>query len=158
MKKSLRFPFGGIEYPFALADFGAITGTSVNGANGQNYYYFFYNWTVSVDAVGCASERVPLTVTVTNPVGVGDIAGLNGVSAYPVPTNGTLNLDLDLGARLLDLRMELRDGSGRVVLSEQWKGQATGRRQLDLSDVAPGHYTVRLTDGEGQWRMPVIRH
>ena len=55
------------DYPYALGDFGAITGTSVNGANSQNYYYFFYDWTVSVDAVGCASERVPLTVTVTNP-------------------------------------------------------------------------------------------
>ena len=47
------------DYPYALGDFGAITGTSVNGANSQNYYYFFYDWTVSVDAVGCASERVP---------------------------------------------------------------------------------------------------
>ena len=145
------------EYPYALADFGAITGTSVNGANGQNYYYFFYDWKVSVDAVGCASERVPLTVTVTNPVGVGQIAGLNGVAAYPVPTSGALSLDLDLGAEQMDLTMEVRDASGRLVVSEQWKGQTTGRRVLDLSTVAPGHYTVRLTDGEGQWRLPVVR-
>ena len=33
------------DYPYALGDFGAITGTSVNGANSQNYYYFFYDWT-----------------------------------------------------------------------------------------------------------------
>ena len=71
-----------------MADFGAITGTSVNGANGQNYYYFFYDWTVSVDAVGCASERVPLTVTVTNPVGVGSIDGLNDVTAFPCRRRG----------------------------------------------------------------------
>ena len=145
------------EYPYALADFGAITGTSMNGANGQNYYYFFYDWTVSVDAVGCASERVPLTVTVTNPVGVGSIDGLNDVTAFPVPTAGVLNLDLDLGARQLDLQMEVRDASGRVVMSETWKGQPTGRRQVDLGGMAPGHYTVRLTDGEGQWRLPVLR-
>lgn len=145
------------EYPYALADFGAITGTSVNGANGQNYYYFFYDWTVTVDAVGCASERVPLTVTVTNPVGVGSIDGLNDVTAFPVPTAGVLNLDLDLGARQLDLQMEVRDASGRVVMSETWNGQPTGRRQVDLGGMAPGHYTVRLTDGEGQWRLPVLR-
>ena len=145
------------DYPYALGDFGAITGTSVNGANSQNYYYFFYDWTVSVDAVGCASERVPLTVTVTNPVGVGQIDGLEGVSAFPVPTTGELSLDLDLGAEQKDLTMELRDASGRLVRSEQWMGQTTGRRILDLGPVAPGHYTVRLTDGEGQWRLPVIR-
>ena len=93
------------DYPYALGDFGAITGTSVNGANSQNYYYFFYDWTVSVDAVGCASERVPLTVTVTNPVGVGQIDGLEGVGAFPVPTTGELSLDLELGAEQKDLTM-----------------------------------------------------
>ena len=53
--------------------------------------------------------------------------------------------------------MELRDASGRLVMSEQWMSQTTGRRVLDLGTVAPGHYTVRLTDGEGQWRLPVVR-
>ena len=110
-----------------------------------------------MDAVGCASERVPLTVTVTNPVGIGEIEGLNGVVAFPVPTSGELSLDLNLGASLKDLTFELRDASGRLILSEQWKAQATGRRTLDLGAVAPGHYTVRLTDGEGQWRLSVIR-
>ena len=62
---------------------------------------------------------MPLTVTVTNPVGVGQIEGLNGVSAFPVPTTGELSLDLDPGAELMDLTMELRDASGRLVMSEQ---------------------------------------
>ena len=75
-----------------------------------------------------------------------------------MPTAGVLNLDLDLGARQLDLQMEVRDASGRVVMSETWNGQPTGRRQVDLGGMAPGHYyTVRLTDGEGQWRLPVLR-
>lgn len=144
-------------FPFALGDFGAITGTSVNGGNALNYYYFFYDWKVSVDAVGCSSERVPLTVTVTNPVGVGQIEGMNGVNAFPVPTTGALSLDLDLGTDVKDLAMELRDAGGRVVIREQWPGQGTGRRELDLGALAPGYYTIRLTDGEGQWRLPVIR-
>ena len=53
--------------------------------------------------------------------------------------------------------MELRDASGRLILSEQWNGQTTGRRTLNLGAVSPGYYSVRLTDGEGQWRLPVIR-
>lgn len=145
-------------YPYALGDFGEITGTSVNGANGQNYYYFYYDWTVSVDAVGCASARTPLTVTVTNPVGVGEIVGLNTVEAYPNPTAGALALDLDLGANVLDLQVDVLDLQGRAVQSATWSGQATGRRNLDLGNLAPGHYTVRLTDGTGQWRLPVVRN
>ena len=146
------------DYPFALGDFGAITGTSVNGANSQNYYYFFYDWKVSVDAVGCASARVPLTVTVTNPSAVGQITGLSSIDAYPNPTAGALTLDLDLGANVLDLNVAILDLQGRTLQSTNWSGQTTGQRQLDLTSLAPGHYTVRLTDGEGQWRLPVIRH
>lgn len=146
------------DYPYALSDFGAITGTSVNGGNALNYYYFFYDWKVSVDAVGCASERVPLTVTVTNSVGVGEIVGLNAVDAYPNPTAGALALDLDLGANVLDLQVDVLDLQGRAVHSATWSGQATGRRNLDLGNLAPGHYTVRLTDGTGQWRLPVVRN
>ena len=146
------------EYPYALGDFGEITGTSVNGANSQNYYYFFYDWTVSVNAVGCLSERVPLTVTVTNPTSVGQIAGLNSIDAYPNPTADMLQLDLDLGANVLDLNVAIMDLQGRSVQTAQWNAQTTGRRTLDLTDLAPGHYTVRLTDGTGQWRLPVVRH
>ena len=146
------------DYPYALGDFGAITGTSVNGANSQNYYYFFYDWTVSVDAVGCASERVPLTVTVTNPSSVGQIAGLSSIDAYPNPTAGALTLDLDLGANVLDLNVAILDLQGRTVQSTNWSGQTSGQRQLDLTSLAPGHYTVRLTDGTGQWRLPVVRN
>ena len=146
------------DYPYALGDFGAITGTSVNGANSQNYYYFFYDWKVSVDAVGCASERVPLTVTVTNPSSVGQIAGLSSIDAYPNPTAGALTLDLDLGANVLDLTVAILDLQGRTLQSTNWSAQTTGQRQLDLTALAPGHYTVRLTDGTGQWRLPVVRH
>jgi len=146
------------EYPYSLGDFGAITGTSVNGANSQNYYYFFYDWTVSVDAVGCASARVPLTVTVTNPVGVGTIDGLAAVEAFPNPTTGALTLDLDLGTTTLDLDVAIHDASGRTIHATNWSGQTTGQCQLDLTGLAPGLYTVRLTDGQGQWRLPVVRH
>ena len=111
-----------------------------------------------MDAVGCASERVPLTVTVTNPVGVGTIDGLAAVEAFPNPTSGALTLDLDLGATTLDLDVALLDASGRRVLSTNWSGQTTGQRTLDLTALAPGLYTVRLTDGQGQWRLPVVRH
>jgi hypothetical protein len=146
------------SYPYALGDVGAITGTTVNGGNAQNYYYFFYDWKVSVDAVGCASERVPLTVTVTNPVGVGQIAGLTSIEAYPNPTSGALTLDLDLGATTLDLDVALLDAAGRTVLSTLWSAQTTGQRTLDLTPLAPGLYTVRLTDGQAQWRLPIVRH
>ena len=48
----------------------------------------------------------------------------------------------------LDLNVAILDAQGRSVHTAQWNGQTTGRRQLDLTALAPGHYTVRLTDGQ----------
>ena len=146
------------QYPYSLGDFGAITGTSVNGGNGLNYYYFFYDWTVSVDGVGCPSGKVPLTVTVTNPVGVGSIEGMSDLNAFPNPTQDLVTLDLDLGPNVLDLEMSVMDAQGRAVMFERWAGQTSGLRAVDFGSLAPGVYTVRLTDGVGQWRLPVMRN
>ena len=89
---------------------------------------------------------------------MGEIAGLTAVDAYPNPTAGALTLDLDLGANVLDLNVAILDLQGRTLQSTNWSAQTTGQRQLDLTSLAPGHYTVRLTDGTGQWRLPVVRH
>lgn len=36
-----------INYPYAIGDYGAITGTSIQGDNEFNYYYFFYDVTLA---------------------------------------------------------------------------------------------------------------
>ena len=50
---------------------------------------------VHAAAVGRASVRVPLTVAVTTPSSVGQLAGLRSIDAYPNPAAGALTLDLD---------------------------------------------------------------
>ena len=94
----------------------------------------------------------------TNPVGVGSIEGVAGLSAFPNPTQGVLTMELDLGSNVLDLEMSILDMQGRTVVSQQWAGQTSGMRTLELGSLAPGMYTVRLSDGSGQWRLPVMRN
>lgn len=53
-----------LNYPYALGDLGAITSSSITGTNQFNYYYFFYDWQVSVEGVDCVSERVEVTALV----------------------------------------------------------------------------------------------
>jgi len=108
--------------------------------------------------VGCPSGKVPLTVTVTNPVGVGSIEGMSDLNAFPNPTQDLVTLDLDLGPNVLDLEMSVMDAQGRAVMFERWVGQTSGLRAVDFGSLAPGVYTVRLTDGVGQWRLPVMRN
>ena len=70
---------------------------------------------------------MPLTVTVTNPVRVGQIVGLSSIDAYPNPTAGALTLDLDLGANVLDLTVAILDLQGRTLQSTNWSAQTTGQ-------------------------------
>jgi hypothetical protein len=35
-----------LAYPYAIGDYASITGSSVNGENEFNYYYFFYDWNI----------------------------------------------------------------------------------------------------------------
>ena len=50
----------GASYPYSLAGFVDITGSSAGGA----FYYYFYDWVVSST---CTSERTPITVTIGGP-------------------------------------------------------------------------------------------
>ena len=52
----------GLNYPYTLPGFGAVTKSSANQNGGLNHYYFFYDW--EVKAPNCTSPRVPTLVTV----------------------------------------------------------------------------------------------
>ena len=59
-----------------------------NPNNATNYYYFFYDWTVSTQGIACASDRVPVTVTVTTS-GVADLTVVEGsLQCSPTPRKG----------------------------------------------------------------------
>lgn len=53
-----------LNYPYDLGGVGAITSSSIVGANQFNYYYFFYDWVVNVPPTECVSERVQVWANV----------------------------------------------------------------------------------------------
>ncbi|MBI2270447.1 MAG: PKD domain-containing protein [Bacteroidetes bacterium] len=52
---------GGASYPYTLANLVSITETDA-APGSPNYYYYFYDWEVTVQ--GCSSVRVPVTGTI----------------------------------------------------------------------------------------------
>ena len=48
-----------LTFPYAIGDLATITGTSVEGENTLNFYYFFYDWTVSPGAPTMVSGGYP---------------------------------------------------------------------------------------------------
>ena len=135
-------PGSGIEYPYAIGDLATIQQSTAGGNNAYNYYYFFYNWVVQTPSVACASERVPVTVTVTV-VGVEDV-NVASLMLYPNPTNGLVRFTWD-NALTVDMVWALVDGLGREVAN----GVALGQGVLDWTGLPAGLYTLRAgNEGE----------
>lgn len=137
-------------YPFALGTVGAITSSTVTGANATAYYYFFYDWEVEAISILCESTRTPVDVTVGT-VGIGE-ATASGMRVYPNPANGSLTIAS--GSLQGITSIELLDVTGRVTLRNG--ANASGITTVDLSGVAAGRYTVRVRHAGGQSMTNVV--
>ena len=129
-----------LSYPYALGDLGAITTSSVAGANAQNYYYFFYDWVVSTPTAECPSDRVAVTVTV---VGVEELAARLGLTAFPNPASDAVRIEWT-ATDLADVRVV--DATGRVVWSQV---AAPSGLVLEVSSWATGWYQAEIQTAKG---------
>jgi hypothetical protein len=79
--------------------------------------------------------------------GVGEVNGIFGMEAFPIPATDILNvrvLDSDKTA----INTVIIDASGRVVSTVPSNGQTTQR--LDVSQLAQGIYVIELRDIQSQ--------
>ncbi|MAC18016.1 MAG: hypothetical protein CMC97_06965 [Flavobacteriales bacterium] len=135
-----------LDYPYEMGGLATITSSSVNNPNNAtNYYYFFYDWTVSTQGIACTSDRVPVTVTITTS-GIADLTVLEGgLSVFPNPSQGELQLSWEVTSGTV--RCEVVDMAGRVL----HRVDAAGPSQLgtiDLSDLPRGVHILKLTQGD----------
>lgn len=90
---------------------------------------------------------------ITNVVRVAETATV-AWRAYPIPTEGLLILSGAPPAN--DLRINVLDAMGRLVLSRTWPaGRST--LQLDLSAVEEGTYLVLVSGADGRHALRVIK-
>ena len=134
-----------LDYPYELGDLATITSSSVNNPNNAtNYYYFFYDWTVSTQGIACASDRVPVTVTVTT-TGVADLTVLDGgLQVFPNPSEGQVQLQWEVATGAV--RCEVLDASGRVLFQREAAGPNL-LGTLDFSTLPKGVHILKLTQG-----------
>ena len=142
-------------YPFALGSVGSITSSSVAGANGTAYYYFFYDWEVEALGTLCESPRVDVEVNVGN-VGITE-TNTSGIQLWPNPVTDQLNIRFP--ATTGKVSVDVIDIAGRTVHSAtaSAKAQQAGQMTLGLNDLAPGEYVVRVrnTGGDSMHRVVV---
>ena len=135
-----------LDYPYDIGGLATITSSSVNNPNNAtNYYYYFYDWTVSTQGIACASDRVPVTVTITTS-GIADLTVLEGgLSVFPNPSEGQLQLAWE--ATSGTVRCEVVDMAGRVLHRQDAAGPSQ-LGTLDLSGLPRGVHLLKLTQGE----------
>lgn len=137
-------PNAPMNYPYAVGNLVSITGTNVTGANTYSYYYYFYDWEVEAPAKQCISERTPVSVTVGF---VGIEAGeLAGVSVYPNPTEGLVNVNVPANVQG-QVSTVVYNTTGQQVMNFNL---VSGLRQIDMSGLSAGIYTVQMRSANGQ--------
>ncbi|MBK9177715.1 MAG: S8 family serine peptidase [Flavobacteriales bacterium] len=131
------------SYPYPLGTFGSMTSSSVAGSNGTLYYYFFYDWEVSLPLVSCEGPRVEVVVSM--PVGITE-TGIGQVRLFPNPADRDLFLDINDPTMTGRLIFSVVDATGREVGS---KTIENGRLSYTTAFLADGLYAYRiLRNGE----------
>jgi hypothetical protein len=130
------------SYPYALGSFGSMTGSSAAGANATVYYYFFYDWEVSLPLVSCEGPREEVVVSL--PVGV-DENTASGLRIFPNPADRDLFVDLDAAQQGGHHVFVVLDAMGREVAR---KPILNGRATVTTAFLAPGMYAYRVLRDE----------
>lgn len=78
------------------------------------------------------------------PIGVEDITLLEGVSVFPNPSNGEVNISTEDNLLNKDVTVNIVDLSGKTVHNELFKN-TTGNKRLELTNVASGAYFYTIT-------------
>lgn len=128
----------GSNFPYSIPEL-SITGHSFNGY--PQYYYYFYNWTVSTQ---CESPRTLVTATVDSAcMSTNETGAEEQLSVYPNPFTDVLNI--------MDVQdvasVSVTDMAGRTV-----KVFAKATEQLQLGELKTGMYLVTLKMKDGTSR------
>ena len=88
-------------------------------------------------------------------VATGEISGVLDAVIYPNPTENSLKIDIrdQLSS---DVQVYLIDLSGRLVLEDGDSG--THNIELNLSEISPGAYQLKVVTGDKQLISSVIKH
>ena len=102
---------------------------------------------ISKDTVVCATDT---TIGIAE-----DLAGIDEWSLYPNPTEGQVRIDLAL-VQADQVRLVLHDLHGRVLMRRDLGTVLTQQVKLDLSDIVPGMYFVKVTTSKASATKPLM--
>ena len=138
---------GGLTYPYILEGKASINnavyyGQGVNDSGGDDYttyYYYLYDWVVSVDPIEC--DPVLFPVTVEDCSSIEDI--LIDMSVYPNPTDGMVKLSLSLETES-KVEISLNNSIGQKVFNKTFGFLSKLDKSFDWSMLPKGVYSINI--------------
>jgi hypothetical protein len=136
------------------ADAGTIAGTTSTGTATWNSSFVgtAYVKVQGVNSCGGGTFSNELTIIVDNLVGISQISGQKVLNIYPNPAKNNLNI---VSGKKILADVQMFNSLGSVVIS---KGNVniTGSYKLDISQLNPGVYFIRITGSDLQEIQKVI--
>jgi len=127
---------GGINFPYAIGEFGSIYDTNF----GDDWYYYFYDWKVQSNEFNCSSERLAVDVSVQS-TGISEVLP-EGTHISPNPASDHLNLFWNSDEALQSVRLRYIDGRELRYLSND---SPLSNLHLDVSDLPTGIYLLEMS-------------
>ncbi len=126
---------------------GSWSGPGVSGGffdpstAGAGSHILTYSYT---DSNGCTNTGTT-TIVVSSCVGVNEVNGLEGISFYPNPNDGSFTINV-ASDNINEMKMEIIDLQGRVVYAEMLNGVNAGfTKSMNVEGIANGAYYLRFT-------------
>ena len=129
----------GVSFPYTLDGVASITSSYWGGDLNSNYYYYFYNWSVS-SRQQCHMVPVEIKIDCDQTSIVEKITDLG---FYPNPSSGLVKLLLSLNQNS-DIKISVSNSLGQVVLTKSFSNTSTLNETLDMSLLGRGVYGVRV--------------
>lgn len=125
-------------------------GLPISGATNATYTVTVHgNYAVRVtDSVGCGSISASMFVI---PVGISASAVLHSLRVYPNPAHSTVTLDF---GDVMQAGIVLMDASGRALKHEVLQSNTI---QIDMNDLTPGIYFIKITASNDTQTVRVIK-
>jgi hypothetical protein len=143
-----------VSFPYGVPGVVTITGSSA----GASYYYFFYNWKISTNALTCPGPKTPVVAYVSACTGYEDLYHFkNTITVYPNPSgDGLFNLSFS-SPTTENIMIRVTDMVGRKVFQETVK-EFTGNysKAMSLSNLAKGVYQLSIIYKEKPYSQRLI--
>jgi uncharacterized protein YceK len=94
----------------------------------------------------------PISIVISNNVGLPDLLSKANVSMYPNPTHGDLHVTIG-GYKSQVIKMNIYDSKGQVVLTKEILKSSN---IISLSSLPKGAYTVELKNGNKKFNSRIV--